>query len=123
MQRDDEALALLKDHIAKGRSYYEATTLLSERGFSQLEIHNATAALKSGRNDTSFNESLADSLAHVASAETDSNANAAHQRGMGRPSYPGGGLPLTHVGGSLNSWWYLVPFGVVLLVMGYLLLS
>jgi len=114
---DDVALRKLRQYLDEGKSYYEATIFLKKQGATQLQINNVTFAYKSGKKDTQFNPELANSLANVAKTET--NDKATENRRKGIFVFPGGGFPLMKVGGTLNSWWYFVPFIILMCVFLY----
>ena len=64
----NEALQLLKQDLGEGTSYYDARQKLINEGFSEIDIDNATAALKSGKGQATYNQALADSSTGLGSA-------------------------------------------------------
>ncbi|MCA9325170.1 hypothetical protein KDA23_03855 [Candidatus Saccharibacteria bacterium] len=118
---DEQALQKLHDYMSSGKSYFDAVTMLKQEGFTQLQIDNATAAFRSGKTSTEFNPVLADSLNKVAATEMKDKESKGKNEGIFMS--PGGSLPMTKLGGRLRSWWYLLPFGLVIAGMAYYLIT
>ena len=118
MRNDDKALKRLNYYIGTGKNYYDATELLKHEGYTQLEIDNASFALRSGNKTTDFNPILADSL---------NKANNIMAKDKERNDsreiidiIPFSWTNMVHIvrGGEAGSWWYFVPF--LLITAGFL---
>lgn len=118
MDRDNQALSDLNKYIAAGKSYHDARTLLKKKGYTELQINNATFAMRNNLSSVKENDEMAKSLLNVTNAKAKSDA--AKNRSKGRLTYLGGNLPLTWLPEQISSWWYFLPFLLLICYFLYL---